>query len=233
MQQLPLGVRLRERATFDAFVVSPANAEAVSRLQALADGGRGVLWLWGAQGTGRSHLLQAACAAAPASNRVGYLPLLGLEASGEDLLEGAGSLDLLCLDDLDSRVGGRDFELAMFSAYRAIEEARHALVVAASAPPAALPWALPDLGSRCGAAEIFQLRPLDDAQQEQALRQRASARGLDLPEETLRYVLRRFPRDMTSLGRLLEQIDEASLSAQRRLTVPFVRAIIGDAAGDP
>jgi DnaA family protein len=92
---------------------------------------------------------------------------------------------------------------------------------------------LPDLGSRCGAAEIFQLRPLDDAQQEQALRQRASARGLDLPEETLRYVLRRFPRDMTSLGRLLEQIDEASLSAQRRLTVPFERAIIGDAAGDP
>jgi DnaA family protein len=75
---------------------------------------------------------------------------------------------------------------------------------------------------------VFQLKPLDEAQQEEALRRRASARGLDLPEETLRYLLRRFPRDMSRLGRLLDQIDDASLSAQRRLTVPFVRGILGD-----
>jgi DnaA family protein len=228
MQQLPLGVRLRERATFDAFVVSPANLLVVTRLREIAAGAAGVLWLWGPEGTGRSHLLQAVCAAAPSGRRIGYLPLGELEGPGSVLLDGAAELDLLCADDIDARIGERGLELALFNVHRAAEEARRGLVVAASAPPAALTWSLADIASRFGASEVFQLRPLDEAQQEEALRRRAAARGLDLPEETLRYLLRRFPRDMTRLGRLLDRIDEASLSAQRRLTVPFVRGILGD-----
>jgi DnaA family protein len=228
MQQLPLGVRLRERATFDAFVVSSANLHAVTRLREVAAGAAGILWLWGAEGTGRSHLLQAVCAAAPVDRRIGYLPLADLPGSGGALLEGAVALDLVCLDDLDVRIGGRDFEQVLFSVYRAAEETRRGLVVAAAGPPASLRWALADIASRFGASEVFQLRPLDETQQEEALRRRAAARGLDLPEETLRYLLRRFPRDMARVGRLLDEIDEASLSAQRRLTVPFVRGILGD-----
>lgn len=228
MRQLPLGVRLRERATFEAFVVSPTDLLAVARLREVAEGAAGILWLWGMEGTGRSHLLQSVCAAAPAARRIGYLPLSTLPGPGGPLLEGAADLDIVCLDDIDVRVGERDFELALFNLYRSVEEARRGLVVAASAPPAALPWVLADIASRFGASEVFRLNPLEEPQQEEALRRRAAARGLDLPEETLRYLLRRFPRDMTRLGRLLDEIDEASLSAQRRLTVPFVRGILGD-----
>lgn len=231
MQQLPLGVRLRERATFDAFVAAAADAEAVARLRRVAQGGGGVLWLWGAVGTGRSHLLQAVCAAAPAAARAGYLPFADLQAAGmppSAALEGTGSLDLLCLDDLDRALGERSFEVALFGVYRALEERRCGLVVSAAAPPSSLPWALADIGSRFGAGEVFQLHPLDDEGQGEALRRRAAARGLDLPEETLRWLSRRFPRDMTSLGDLLDRLDEASLREQRRITVPFVRSILGD-----
>lgn len=230
MQQLPLGVRLRERATFDIFVVSPPNLEAVSRLRGLAQRG-GVVWLWGAEGSGRSHLLQAVCASAPAEVRAGYLPFAELGAGGVPAaaaIEGAGALDVLCLDDLDRALGDRDFEVALFGVHRAIEERRGGIVVAASAPPTSQPWALADIGSRFGAAEVFQLRALDDAGQAEALQRRAASRGLDLPEETLRWLLRRFPRDMTQLGALLDRIDEASLREQRRVTVPFVRSILGD-----
>jgi len=72
------------------------------------------------------------------------------------------------------------------------------------------------------------LRPLDEAGEHEALRRRAAQRGLDLPDETTRYLLRRFPRDMRTLGKLLDEIDVAALSAQRRLTVPFVREILGE-----
>ena len=230
MQQLPLGVRLRERATFDIFVVSPPNLEAVGRVRDAAQRG-GVVWLWGTEGCGRSHLLQAVCAAAPAEMRAGYLPFAELAAAGMPsmaALEGAGALDLLCLDDLDLVLGERDFEVALFGVYRALEERRGGIVVAAATPPTARPWALADIGSRFGAAEVFQLRALDEEGQAEALRRRAAARGLDLPEETVRWLLRRFPRDMTQLGRLLDRIDEASLREQRRVTVPFVRTILGD-----
>lgn len=231
MQQLPLGVQLRERSTFDAFVAAPADAEALARLRAVAQGGGGVLWLWGTRGAGRSHLLQAVCSAAPPTVRAGYLPLIDLRAAGMPAaaaLEGTGSLDVSCLDDLDTALGDRGFEVALFGVYRSLEERRGGLVVSASAPPSSMPWALADIGSRFGAAEVFQLHTLDDEGQGEALRRRAAARGLDLPEETLRWLSRRFPRDMTSLGDLLDRIDEASLREQRRVTVPFVRSILGD-----
>ena len=228
MQQLPLGVQLRERATFSTFVTG-SNVEAVARLQGItAHRERAVLWLWGAEGSGRTHLLQAACAAAPLGSRVAYLPLRDLGEATVDFLGGALGVELLCLDDVDAVIGTPAVEQALFIAYRRIEEQGGRIIATASGAPAALRWGLADIASRFGAAEIFQIRALDESGQHEALRLRAAQRGLELPEDTARYLLRRFPRDMRSLGKLLDDIDTASLSAQRRLTVPFVREILGE-----
>jgi DnaA family protein len=81
-------------------------------------------------------------------------------------------------------------------------------------------------GSRFAASAIFQLRVLDEAEQREALKLRAQVRGLDLPEETARYLQRRFPRDMRTLYELLDTLDEAAIIAQRRLTVPFIRSVL-------
>ncbi|MGA0734398.1 MAG: DnaA regulatory inactivator Hda [Steroidobacteraceae bacterium] len=226
MQQLPLGVSIPDRATFASFHSGP-NQMAVERLRSLAFGDRGVIWLWGADGSGRSHLLQAACASA-GTRRAAYLPLRELGAAATSFLGDVRLLDLLCIDDIGCLIGQRDFELALFSAYRSLEERGGGLIVAADQAPIGLSWVLADIRSRFGAAEIFQLKPLDEEGEREALRLRAASRGLDLPEETARYLLRRFPRDMTTLGRLLDEIDLASLSAQRRLTVPFVKSILGE-----
>lgn len=227
MRQLPLGVRLRERSTFDAFLVG-ANGEAVTRLRALARAGGGVVWIWGAHGSGRTHLLQAACAAADTTRRAAYLPLGAMRDAGPGLLAAAGALELLCLDDLEAVTADPQFARALFTLYRDFEERGAALVVAAGAAPQALPWGLPDTGSRFSAAEVFQLRPLDDDEQAAALRLRASQRGMDLPEDVARYLQRRYPRDMPTLAALLDRIDTAALSAQRRVTVPFIREILGE-----
>lgn len=228
MQQLPLGVQLRERANFTTFVTG-TNAEAVERVRyAAGTRQRAVIWLWGVEGSGRTHLLQAACAAAPLGARVAYLPLADLGEASVDFLGGALGVELLCLDDVESVLGIPAIEQALFIAYRRLEEQGGRIIATASGAPAGLSWSLADIGSRFGAAEIFQLRALDEAGQHEALQRRAAQRGLELPEDTARYLLRRFPRDMRSLVKLLDEIDVASLSAQRRLTVPFVRAILGE-----
>ncbi|HKJ77017.1 MAG TPA: DnaA/Hda family protein, partial [Gammaproteobacteria bacterium] len=82
---------------------------------------------------------------------------------------------------------------------------------------------LPDLVSRLGWGLIFHVRPLSDEQMIDALQLRARQRGLDLPADVARYLLRHYRRDMTSLASLLERLDHASLVAQRRLTIPFVK----------
>jgi len=227
MLQLPLRVHLRERSIFETYFVGP-NIEVYERLRSVAAGDPGIIWVWGAPSSGRTHLLQAACAATSKDRRASYLPLLDLINEGPSVLEGSEKIDLLCLDNLDTLVGNRVFEINLFSVFCSFEERASGLIVCANHPPAGLHWVIADISSRFSACEIFQLKPLSDLDQISALCLRANSRGLDLPVETARYLLRRFPRDMQNLGRLLDDIDLASLSAQRRLTVPFVRELLGE-----
>jgi DnaA-homolog protein len=233
MRQLPLGVRLADRAVFASFLPA-ANAEALAHARGVAAGEvRGATWVCGPAGAGKTHLLQAICAAAAERMRAAYLPLARVAALGIGMLEGLAQLQCVCLDDLDRLAGERGWERALFALLRELDEAGGALVASASAPPALLPWALPDLGSRFMAAAVLQLRPLDEAQQQAALQLRARLRGIELPEETWQWLRRRYPRDMRCLYELLDTLDEAALTAQRRLTVPFIREVLQRSAAPP
>lgn len=231
MQQLPLGLRLPDRAVFASFVPGP-NVEALRHAQRIAAAAALPLsWFCGPTGSGKSHLLQAICAAGAAQMRCGYLPLRDTAALGPGVLEGLGALECLCIDDVDVVCGERAWARALFGVLRECEESGARLALAAADPPALLPWALPDLGSRCSAGAVLVLRALEERDQQRALQRRAELRGLELPDETLAWLQRRFPRDMGTLYRLLDTLDAAGLAAQRRLTVPFIRAVLGSAPG--
>jgi DnaA family protein len=228
MRQLPLGVRLPDRALFASFLPGH-NVQAVDHLQRIARGeGAALTWLCGAAGSGKTHLLQAACSAAGEHARTGYVPLTQMAALGAGVLEGLTQLQVLALDDFEAVAGQREWELRVFGLLRELEEAGGRLIVAAASPPALIRWALPDLGSRCAAGAVFQLRALSEDEQHAALQLRARLRGLELPQETWQYLQRRLPRDMRTLYELLDTLDEAALTAQRRLTVPFIREVLSE-----
>ncbi len=218
--QLPLRLSLRDGATFDNFVAE-GNELA---LQALRGGRDDVIYLWGPPGCGKSHLLQAACHATPGQDAV-FLPLAELPRAPE-LFTGLESRAVVAIDDLDRIAGDRENETALFHLYNRIRERRGRLLLAASGSPAAAGFALPDLATRLGWGLVFRLQGLSDAGRRHALQLRAARRGFDLPDEVADYLLRRHARDMNSLFALLDRLDEASLAAQRRLTIPFVRTLI-------
>lgn len=223
MQQLPLGVRLADRAVFDSFLPGP-NVAALAAARALAAAtAPALLFLHGGPGSGRSHLLQALCAAVPGA---GYFPLGELRPLGPAVLEGAEALPLVALDDLQAVAGLPGWDRALFGLYNALQAASGRLAAASALPSGDLPLGLPDLRSRLAAMPHFALRPLDETQTGEALRLRASLRGLDLPEETLQYLQRHFARDLRSQYALLDRLDQASLQQQRRLTVPFIRGVL-------
>ncbi|HTL91017.1 MAG TPA: DnaA regulatory inactivator Hda, partial [Steroidobacteraceae bacterium] len=122
--------------------------------------------------------------------------------------------------------GQLDWERGIFGLLREMEESGARLVLAGQVPPAMLHWALADLGSRCAAGAVFQLRLLAEEEQHAALQLRARLRGLELPDETWHWLRKRFPRDMRTLYQLLDTLDEAALTALRRLTVPFIREVL-------
>jgi len=234
MKQIPLPVKLRDSATFSAFQPGP-NAVAVSYLLALARRGAGAgAWLWGPAGCGKSHLLQAVCAeATDRGHLAAYLPMAQFGPMGEGTLEGWSGHAVVAVDQVEIVIGNAPLERALFTLYNELGENGGALLAATNQPPASLEFALPDLRSRLAAGAVFQLAPLGDDDTVAALQRRARHRGLDLPEETARYLLRRLPRDMASLCDWLDRLDFASLAAKRRLTVPFVRDVLADEEVSP
>lgn len=223
--QLPLGVQLPDTATFATYVPGP-NGQALNAARAVAAGSIERAFFWGPAGAGKTHLLQAACrAAALAGRRCAYLPL-GEASATPALLAGLASLDLVCLDQIDAIAGARDWEQALVGALDGLRAAGAGLLAAARQPPAAVGLTLPDLSTRLGWGGVYALRELAEDDKRRLLVTRAGARGLKLPPSVCDYLLARAPRDVPSLLGLLERLDAASLAAQRRLTVPFVRQVL-------
>lgn len=221
-RQLTLGISPGSDLDFENFIAGENDAA----LEALRDAARSgqFLYLWGETASGRTHLLHAACrAVADNGGRAGLLPFTQAAQWEPRVLDGWESLELVALDDIEAIAGNRDWEQAVFSLYNELRDAGASLLVTARRPPAALEFALPDLRSRLGAMLVYQLHALDDEGRLAALTRKARTRGLDLPEETGRYLLSRMSRDMRDLTALLERLDRASLAHQRRLTIPFVR----------
>ncbi len=216
-QQLPLSVQLRESASFDTFYVGP-NALAVN---ALRDVESPVL-IYGAAASGRTHLLQAVAR----EHRCPYLPLIDIREMGPDVLQGLEQPAMLCLDDLDAVSDDRDWAMAVLRLLDARRSANRLTVLSANAAPDRAIIALPDLRTRLMLCAVFGLKPLDDNDRETLLRERARARGLEMPVEVSAWLMKHLPRDAGSLLAALDQLDRAALSAKRRLTLPFVQDVL-------
>ncbi len=230
--QLALNLHLKDASSFNNFLAG-ANREALERLRsAVVDAAAPqkspptMLFLWGADGLGKSHLLQAACRLAQELGMAPvYVPLREVMELSPALLESGETAPLVCLDDIERVAGRSEWETALFSLVERLRGAHGLLVVAGATPPTRLGLRLPDLVSRLTAGTVYALQPLSDAGKLEAVQLRAHNRGFEMPEDVARYILSRYPRDMHSLFYLLDRIDRESLMHQRRVTIPFLREL--------
>ena len=227
-QQLTLNVQLRDDATLENYVGAPGSMALLKALEGqLAAQGEPIIYLFGPDDTGKSHLLQAACHLAQMTP-VLYLPLSELtHYAPEDILQGVESMGLVCLDDVQAVVGNEAWEMALFHFFNRAREQGCRLLVSANAPPRALGVELADLQSRFSWGIVYQLPSVNDEQRMSILCFRAGRRGLTLSSEVARYIIDRAPRSLTQLLDLLDTLDSASLIEQRALSIPFVKKALG------
>ena len=155
-----------------------------------------------------------------------YVPLeIGLEP---EILAGLDAVDVLALDDVDGVAGAADWERALFVLLNGMVERRGGLLLAARTAPAAAGFQLRDLASRAGGAIGYRLKALDDDERLLALCGHAAARGLEIERSAAEYLLARVDRDMADVAVWLERLDRASLAEQRKITIPFIRALLAE-----
>ncbi|MGI8560573.1 MAG: DnaA regulatory inactivator Hda [Luteimonas sp.] len=225
-RQLPLALRYPPDQRFDTFVT--ADDTVVAQARALAEGhARESLYLVGAAGSGKTHLALAACAQAEAQGRSAAYVTAGAAAGRlRDALEGLHASGLIALDGIDALAGHREDELALFDFHNRVHDAGKQLLYTARRLPDALGLDLPDLRSRLSKCVRIALSPLDDEDRRELLRLRAQRRGLQMDAAALDWLLRHVDRDLAGLAALLDTLDRASLAAQRRVTVPFLRKVL-------
>lgn len=224
-QQLALGFRLRDDATFASFYPE-GNMQVFNAVLHLVRGyGEKFIYIWGQEGCGRSHLLQASCHAAPEFKQTAvYLPLSNPHL---EMFDGLENVALICVDDVENIAGKAEFEEQLFHLFNRVRANNKRLIVTGNVPPNNLPIVMPDLRSRLAWGVVYQLHTLTDEQKLIALRLRAQSRGLLLEPSVGKFLLRRCPRNMAQLFASLEQLDYASFVQQRRLTIPFVKEVLG------
>ena len=223
-EQLPLPLTLNPALDFAQFWSGP-NLETVSHLKELAHpSGESLVYIWGDADSGKTHLLNATCKRFnEVQKRAHYLPLRELQALGPEALDGQSMYDLLCLDDVESVAADEEWALALFLLFNTIRDQGRQLLISANVPPDALDIGLKDLKTRLSWGLTLKLKALQDEDKAQALILKAKALGLELPNAVAQYLLQQGSREFASLIRFIQHLDRASLAAQRKLTIPFVK----------
>ncbi|GLR63764.1 DnaA regulatory inactivator Hda [Marinospirillum insulare] len=221
--QLSLGVNLQDDLHFDNFLAGQ-NLAVLTQLQQMFTQEKEAfqfVYLWGAEDSGKTHLLKAVCQQAQQLSKTHCYLDLGKETQPEVL--SSVTSQVVCIDNLQQIASQPAWEEGLFHLFNRIREQQGLLVFSASSGPAHLGIVLPDLLSRLSWGLTYHLQALQDDEKLLAFKLRARQRGMDVPDEVIRYLIHRSPRKLSGLFALLDLLDEASLKEQRKLTIPFVR----------
>ncbi|MDP2560296.1 DnaA inactivator Hda [Psychrobium sp. 1_MG-2023] len=226
-RQLSLPVYLPDDETFSSFY--PANNEellgTVSKI--FDDEDCHFVYLWGAPKSGKTHLLHACCAQAQAlGHSTFYIPFEMYASMSDAVLEDLHNLPLICLDNIDLVAGNPLWEEALFDLYNRVKESGGKLIASATNSPNQNGFKLPDLVSRLSWGLSYQVHSMSDQDKLAAMQQRAESRGLVLADDVGKYLFNRLDRDLRTLFDTLDRLDKASMQAQRKLTIPFIKEIL-------
>ena len=219
MRQIPLPIGSAPAQSFESFLVGE-NLAPLEHLRQLTLRSAPT-YLWGPDGSGKTHLLVALAGAWQARGaRLGCFSPATLGPWSFD--EG---WSLVVLDDCQAFNAAQ--QQAAFTLFVEATSAGLPVVSAGSLPPVDLPLR-DDLRTRLGWGLVFALRPLAEADARAVLRRAADGRGVFLSDEVMDYLLTRFRRDLKYLMALLERLDEFALAHKRAVTVPLLKQMLAE-----
>ena len=224
-EQFPVQFEFQSNQNFSTFYPGN-NEEIVNHLQQIFINNEQQIFLWGDKGTGKTHLLQSLSQEANSRHKTLFYYSLEDDLPDPAMLEGLENFDLVCVDNIEQIAGNNEWEQAFFNFYNLHRDANNKLVVTANCPPKYLAIQLPDLKTRMSWGLTLKLKALSDEQQLNALIYKANDLGFEIPVKVGRFLITHYARDLPSIWTLLDKIEQATLAAKRKLTIPFLKQIM-------
>jgi DnaA family protein len=228
-QQLTLGLNLNREADFDSFFTSRDNKLIKATLRrSIDDNISDNIYISGAKGAGKSHLLQAVCHELDAQDKTAmYLPLSQLlDIEPAAILEGHQQFQFLCIDELDVIAEQQLWQEALFHLFNERMHLQLPIYFAAQLPANLFNVDLSDLKSRLASCLSFQLAKMSDEEKARLLQFRAGRMGMELSDLCAHFIVQHYSRDTVHLIGALQLLDQQSLRARRKITVPFIKQVL-------
>jgi DnaA family protein len=224
--QIPVSFEFRSDQSFDNFLPGK-NLELVQQLQHLPSSGQKQIAIWGESHSGKTHLLHACCKQARQQALSSfYLDLQTI--SNPEILDGLETVELVCIDNIDCIAGQTAWEEGLFGFYNRHQQLHHQLLISSHQAINNLAIQLPDLKTRLNWGLSFKLQSLSEAELIKVLQITAHQLGFELADQVAKYLFARYSHDLVKLNHLLREIDQATLSAQRKLTIPFLKQMFNE-----
>jgi len=221
MKQIALDIGLAAAPSLANFFAGP-NEAALKHLQLWAGSPTRSpvpTYLWGASGSGKTHLLEATSQALREQGAAcGWLDASIAEPPPFD-----ERWAVVMLDDVHLYTAVQQH--AAFNWFVNAQTAQRGVLAAGTMPPADLQLR-EDLRTRLGWGHVFQLHVLSEPERRAVLRQAADERGVFLSDDVMDFMLTRFSRDLASLMQLLQQLDGYALQTQRAITIPLIKSML-------
>jgi DnaA family protein len=210
--------------SFDNFLSEQAEFFTSSLKSSINQIGESLIGVWGGQDSGKTHLINAAAHyARQQSSRFQFYDGLQLMKCDPAQFDDFANSEILLIDNLDAICGLRQWEQKFYQLINACKQGEMTLLFTVSVNPQFLECTLPDFQSRLNWGLLLQLPVVVDADIGKVLKFRAELLGIELSREVITYLLTHYSRHLSAQMSILRLLDEMSLSAKKRVTVPFIK----------
>jgi len=224
--QLIFPFQVNQKASFASFFCSPDNAELMSRLADLvASKNADELIINGAEGSGKSFLMQAICnELSSPGKQFAFIPMNKAINMGVEIFQNLASLDAVCIDDLQLILSREEWETALFNLINECQQSNCSLILSFGGNQSLEDITqLPDLLSRIKRMEFMKLQAVQDEFLNQALDFVSQQLDINLEKAELEFLLKHQTREFSLLVDNLMVLDKQAASLKRKITIPLIK----------
>ena len=213
------------KSSFDSFYASKLNKHLLSLLQ--NNTFKDDLLIFGTKDSGKTYLLQALCNHFSNQGKSSfYLPMKQAKELSVDILESLESMELVCIDGIESIVGNKVWEIGLFNLINRSLNSENRLIFTSSKNIDVMNFELTDLDSRLRKIQSHELYALADDEILSALKHIANLRSIELGSKEAQYLLTYANRNISDLVQILESLDQLSMEMKRKITIPLIKEVI-------
>ena len=225
-KQLIFPFQINQKASFDSFFCSPDNQNLMTRLADIAiSQDANEIIIHGEKGSGKSFLMQAICNELSSSEKqFAFIPMKKAFNMGVEIFQNLGSLDTVCIDDLQLILANQKWETALFNLINECQQSNCSLILSlGGTQPVEESIALPDLLSRIKRMEFIALHAVQDELFNEAIVFVTQQLEIKIDNAELEFLLKHQTRIFSLLVENVITLDKQAASLKRKITIPLIK----------